>query len=566
MAEAIERLIGKKINGTRVVPLVMKIVVFFTVFLLVSNLATNFINLMLNRGELRRQANNLLVKDLKELYTFGLNQYEIYRFSGDLPGALRNLGQAGMDQLAGQRSVALGIKPDGELLFQASRLPREERFGDERALAEIGESQKAGQKQGTLRFRFAGKEYFGVFRFHDQWNAFFLRGEELQEFNAESMRSFRSVTFIILLITVLCVLVGAYLNSYILRYVRVITYSIMQMQKRQQIELVDLKGAPNDDVTYLGIAFNSLASTINNLVTIFRKFVVRDLAAKAYKEGEIRLEGEKRELAILFTDIKSFTNMTETLGTDIIKLLNMHYSRAIRSIHEHDGDVGSIIGDALLALFGHLGNGGGSKSLQALRVAYDIQEVAASLRTEMTRRREEIIRVRGGLTEEEEKVYRAVMLEVGVGIDGGEVFYGTIGSADRMTATVIGDNVNSASRLEGLTRLYKVPVIVSEYVKKDVEREGGGYYFLELDTVQVKGKTLGVKVYWPIAENHLSPDLRESIDAFSEGLREYYAGDWKKALRLFKKSGLPVAEIFVRRTTDTACPKDWNGIWTMKEK
>ena len=361
-------------------------------------------------------------------------------------------------------------------------------------------------------------------------------------------------------------LVGVYLNSYILRYVRVITSSIMQMQQQQQIGLVDLKGAPNDDVTYLGVAFNSLASTINNLVTIFRKFVVRDLAAKAYKEGEVRLEGEKRELAILFTDIKSFTHMTETLGTDIIKLLNMHYSRAIRSIHEHHGDVGSIIGDALLALFGHLDNGHGGKSLQAIRVAYAIQEVAASLRMEMNGRREQIVQERGALTEAEEKVYRAVMLEVGVGIDGGEVFYGTIGSADRMTATVIGDNVNSASRLEGLTRLYRVPVIVSEYVKSEVERGGAEFRFLELDTVQVKGKTSGVKIYWPIAAAPLSPDLSAAIDAFRNGLQLYYAGEWKKAQRLFKESGLPVAEVFVQRTTNTTCPKEWNGIWTMREK
>ncbi len=566
MTEMIERLMGKKVNGTRVVPLVMKIVVFFTVFLLVSNLATNFINLMLNRGELRRQANDLLVKDLKELYTFGLNQFEIYRFSKDLPGALRNIELAGMGQLTGERSVALGIRPAGEVLFQASKLPRAQRFEDARALEAINAAVRAGEAQGTIRFQFAGEEYFGVFRFHEQWDAIFLRGEELQEFNAASARAFRDVALIIVLITVLCVLVGVYLNSYILRYVRVITASIMQMQQRQQITLVDLKGAPNDDVTYLGVAFNSLASTINNLVTIFRKFVVRDLAAKAYKEGEIRLEGEKRELAILFTDIKSFTNMTETLGTDIIKLLNMHYSRAIRSIHEHQGDVGSIIGDALLALFGHTGDGRGGKSLQAVQVAYAIQEVAASLRTEMSMRREEIIRVRGALTAAEEKVYRAVMLEVGVGIDGGEVFYGTIGSSDRMTATVIGDNVNSASRLEGLTRLYRVPVIVSEYVKNEVERGGADYRFLELDTVQVKGKTSGVKIYWPIAAENLSPDMQESVGAFESGVQSYYEGDWKKALRHFKNSSLPVAEVFVRRTTDATCPQDWNGIWTMKEK
>jgi len=84
-------------------------------------------------------------------------------------------------------------------------------------------------------------------------------------------------------------------------------------------------------------------------MTIFRTFVTQDLVQRAYKEGEIRLEGSQQELTILFSDIKGFTYMTETLGNDIINLLNLHYDQAIREIHSHNGIVGSIIGDALLA-------------------------------------------------------------------------------------------------------------------------------------------------------------------------------------------------------------------------
>ncbi len=561
-----ERILGKKVNGTRVVPLMLKIVLIFTIFLLLSNFATNYINLMLNRGELLKLANQLLVKDLKEIYTYGLNQFEIYQYNRDLKSVVSNLEQSATGQLTGAKSVALGVMPDGKLFFDASKLSRESSFPDQKSLVLLNDNLAKGKPDGTIDFQFAGGNYFGVYKYSDQWKTFFVRAEEVHEFYADSVRIFRNVSFIILGLTLICVAVGVFLISYILRFVNVISAAIMKMQAEQQINLLDMKGAPNDEVTYLGIAFNSLASTIDNLMMIFKKFVARDLAAKAYREREIRLEGSRRELTILFTDIKSFTYMTETLGTDIIRLLNMHYDRAIRHIHAHNGDIGSIIGDALLAIFGAMEDAGANKSAQAVNAAYEIQAVAASLRTEMHKRREGIIRLRGALTDAEERVYQAVLLEVGVGIDGGQVFYGTIGSYERMTNTVIGDNVNSASRLEGLTRLYKVPVIVSDYIRDEVLAHGNGYRFQELDTVQVKGKTVGRKIYWPIASKDLQEDLEGDLSTFNEGLTAYYGGDWTGANRHFSACKLPVADLFARRTHNMVCPKDWNGIWTMKEK
>ncbi|HUX51609.1 MAG TPA: adenylate/guanylate cyclase domain-containing protein [Spirochaetia bacterium] len=566
MADSIERVLGKKINGTRVVPLMLKIVTIFTIFLLVSNFATNYINLMLNRGELLKLANRLLVKDLKELYTFGLNQYEIFQYNKDEKSAIKNIDQSALVQLNGKKSVALGIKPDGSLFFEASHFPPLTTFADTKALQSMIAEKSAGNPDGTIRFSFAGGDYFGVYKYSDQWGAYFVRADELTEFNAVSNTIFRNVSLIIIGMSLIFVIIGVFLMSYILRYVKVITSAIMAMQGDQRIELLDMKGAPNDDITYLGVAFNSLASTIDNLMNIFKKFVARDLAAKAYREKQIRLEGSRRDLAILFTDIKSFTYMTEMLGNDIIRLLNMHYSDAIRHIHDQNGDVGSIIGDALLAIFGVMDNDGTRKSYQAIQAAYQIQDVAASLRQQMHQRREEIVRLRGSLNEAEERVYRAVLLEVGVGIDGGEVFYGTIGSQERMTNTVIGDNVNSASRLEGLTRIYKVPVIVSDYIRNEVDGNYNSYVFQEIDTVQVKGKTVGRKIYWPLPRKNVTEDLERDLKSFTTGLAAYYEGDWKSASGYFESCALPVAEVFAYRTHDATCPKDWNGIWTMKEK
>lgn len=258
--------------------------------------------------------------------------------------------------------------------------------------------------------------------------------------------------------------------------------------------------------------------------------------------------------------------ITETLGTDIIRLINIHYDKAIREIIDQNGVIGSIIGDALLAVFGTI-EVHKNKSYDAVMAAYKIQEVAASLRLEMRKRKEELQRRKKRLSAAEMRVYKAVLLEVGVGIDGGQVFYGNIGSYERMTNTVIGDTVNSASRLEGLTRVYKVPVIISEYIKKEIEAKVPDHnlQFVELDKVQVKGKTIGKKVYWPIPLVQVDEKLQAELELFHQALQLYYEGNWRKAGGMFKELKLGVAEVFVERTSSRK-PRDWKGMWEMKTK
>ena len=187
------------------------------------------------------------------------------------------------------------------------------------------------------------------------------------------------------------------------------------MQQKQKLETLDLSSAPNDDITYLAASFNSLSSTISNLLGIFQKFVSKDVVEKAYTEHQILLEGKRRNLTILFSDIKSFTYRTETLGNDIIDLLNVHYDRVIHAVHENSGVIGSIIGDAILAIYGT--NSSRKKSLEAVDSAWIITKLTALLRNKMILRRKAIEKQRT-LTEAEENVYKAVLIDVGVGIDG----------------------------------------------------------------------------------------------------------------------------------------------------
>jgi len=558
--------IFRKVGTTRVIPLYGKIVVLFLFFLLASNLATNYITLILGRSEQVKLMNQLLVKELKENYVTAGNQFEVFSFEQDMKSTRETLGQAAVKVLSRTNSVAFALDEAGEFLYFASPNLPTAQFTDQVALTSLRDQQAKGLEEGPIEFTLDGRTFFGYYKYQSGWKVFLVRAEDKELFFAESWKIFGTVSLLILLITALTSILAVYLLRHLFRFVDSITAQLMKMQASQELGVIDLTGAPNDDVTYLGLSFNSLSSTVRNLMNIFKKFVTQDVASRAYKEREIKLEGQKQDLTILFTDIKGFTNMTETLGNDIIKLINKHYDLAIREIQARDGIVGSIIGDALLAVFGTIDGAREQRAYKALIAAYEIQDVAAHLRTEMLKVREEILAESGRLTPTEEKVFKAVMIEVGVGIDSGEVFYGNIGSYVRMTNTVIGDNVNSASRLEGLTRVYKVPVIVSESVMMEVTADTQEFLFIELDQVQVKGKTVGKRIYWPVKQSQVDGVLKASLTKYSQALTAYYEGRWAEAEKDFRACKLGQAEIFIERLAGAQVPANWNGIWTMTSK
>ena len=552
------------IGDTPIIPISSKILLVFITLLLLSNFFTNFVNLQLNQRQIINLTNQNLVNQLKEIYTTATNQYEIYKYSQDKDESINSIIDTAKKGFSQKNSMVMGVEVGGRLLLSASASENEEFFWDSDALYEMNEKRLEGITEGSIYFNTKKGEFLGVYKYHEDWRCYLLRAELVSDMNSSTVKIFALISGIICIITVIFLWIGLVLFNKILSNVKRITEGLYRMQASQSMDLIDLSGASNDDITYLGASFNSLSATINNLLGIFQKFVSKDVVNKAYSDHIIRLEGTQRELTMLFSDIKGFTYMTETLGNDIINLLNIHYDKVIHNIHQNDGVIGSIIGDAVLAMYGTF-NFQDNKSVQAVRSAWSITRVTAELREKLIFRRKEIEETRA-LTESEEKVFKAVLLDVGVGIDGGYVFYGNIGSSEHMTNTVIGDNVNSASRLEGLTRVYKIPVIVSEYVKNEVESATSAYKFIEIDTVQVKGKTEGKKIFFPIDVSSADEEIIRKYEIFQLGLQAYYDGDWKQARALFKTCELDVGKVFLERISIRQSPADWSGIWTMTTK
>ncbi len=144
-----------------------------------------------------------------------------------------------------------------------------------------------------------------------------------------------------------------------------------------------------------------------------------------------------------------------------------------------------------------------------------------------------------------------------------------------MTNTVIGDNVNSASRLEGLTRIFKVPIIISKYVMEEIlkdETEKEKFEFYEIATVQVKGKTEGVKIFFPLYKDNkvdgwTYDEVKTEFDIFEEGLKFYYEGDWRKSKTIMKKSKLELCQVYLESMgTKSKSPDGWKKVWEMKTK
>ncbi len=227
---------------------------------------------------------------------------------------------------------------------------------------------------------------------------------------------------------------------------------------------------------------------------------------------ELSLEGESRTLTVFFCDLLSFTSISEELNPkQLNKLLNEYFTVMTEILFKHEGTIDKYIGDAIMAFWNAptKQEAHAQRSVEAaLEMDLAIKELSKSF----------IARGWPGPT-------------MGIGINTGRANVGNMGSKYRMTYTAIGDAVNLASRIESLTRVYRVPIIISEHTYKQLE----GICCRELDLVQVRGKKHLTRVFQPLGyENEVGQRLKEKLILHEEAIEIYHDKKYKNAARLFR--------------------------------
>ncbi|MCX7982270.1 MAG: adenylate/guanylate cyclase domain-containing protein [Syntrophales bacterium] len=268
--------------------------------------------------------------------------------------------------------------------------------------------------------------------------------------------------------------------------------------------------------------------------------------------SKLKLGGEKKDLSVMFSDIRGFTTISEQLSPEeLVSLLNEYLTAMTKKVFKYDGLLDKYIGDAIMAVFGAPIDQP-DHALRACRTALEMMEELQNLQKKWD-------------AEGKPKI------DIGIGINSGDMVVGNMGSDMRFDYTVMGDNVNLASRLEGLNKEYGTHIIISE---STYERIKDVLLAREIDAVRVKGKKQPVKIYELLGEKKDAPLHEAYIKTFEDALNLYRAQKFDEAIALFQKTldirpGDPPSTMYLKRAAElkeNPPGPDWDGVFTMTRK
>jgi len=283
------------------------------------------------------------------------------------------------------------------------------------------------------------------------------------------------------------------------------------------------------------------------------RYIDPNIADQLMGDGSDIMGGQETVATVLFSDVRSFTTITEALGAQgTVTLLNEYFDIMVEAINEQGGMVDKFIGDAIMAGFG-------------IPFPHEDDEdrgVRAGINM--------IKRLWEWNIQREKEGKMAV--DMGLGLNTDKLLSGNIGSSKRMDYTMIGDGVNLAARLESACKSYAARILISDFTYQKLK---GTYQIRYIDDVIVKGKTeaVGVREVLDYHTPETFPNLMDTVNHFNEGRISFKAGDWTKGIGSFKEClkanpNDKLSQIYIDRceTMKQRNPKDWDGIWVMDTK
>jgi class 3 adenylate cyclase/HAMP domain-containing protein len=301
-----------------------------------------------------------------------------------------------------------------------------------------------------------------------------------------------------------------------------------------------------------GYALRAAISNMNErkVRNIFQKYVPKDVIDRIFENPESMLVGENRVLAVLFSDIRDFTSISERMSPEnIVESLNHYFSIMVDMIVQRQGIVDKYIGDAIMAFFGAPVSRD-DDAFQSVSAGLDMMD-GLDIFNDWQRKRDR------------------PEFRMGIGINYGSVTIGNIGSEKKMDYTVVGDMVNLANRLESLTKVYGERVIVSESVHRSL---GDQLPCRLLDRVVVKGRSIAGGIYG--VRRDLTEREEEAWGTHNEAMKLYYIREFGEAQELFEKvqtllpgdKGSRILASRCEKLQATPPAKAWSGVIEMETK
>ena len=267
---------------------------------------------------------------------------------------------------------------------------------------------------------------------------------------------------------------------------------------------------------------------------------------------DFSLDGENREMTVLFSDVRGFTTISEGMDPkQLTQLMNALLTPMTRVIHKNRGTIDKYMGDAIMSFWGAPLKDS-EHARHALYAALEMMDELKIMQAEFRAR---------GWPE----------VSMGIGLNSGDMSVGNMGSEFRMAYTVLGDAVNLGSRLEGLTKYYGVNIIVSETTKSSISE----YIFRDLDLVRVKGKNEPVAIFEPVGHiNDLDKRVTSELTSYKQALRGFRSQNWDKAeMDFFNLSRSNperlLYQVYMDRIThyrNNPPGADWDGVFTHTTK